>query len=103
MSFFKTTIPIDIEAIKALLPKDHSVEKIEFDARACRLDLFWHSSVLVSPFTFAVEFPVDALKAHKLPDNVTHVPRPVRTVPAAKAVSDPPPKKSVDKPKRRGR
>jgi len=67
MSAFKTSLPVDLEAVKRLLPKDHHIEKIVLDPANSRIDVIWHTSAIETPYTFPVEFPVADLEAKKLP------------------------------------
>jgi hypothetical protein len=91
MSRFHTPIPVDLEAIKKLLPqrgvhvhgvvvtqaKDHKDVKVVID---------WECSELRTGFTFPVEFSVADLQAKKLPKGVTFLTdkAPVAKAPAAK-------------------
>lgn len=107
MSLFKTAIPLDLEAIRKLLPKDHSIEAVRFDGANNQVEVFWHCGSLNTPFTYATDFPVEDLKAKKLPAKTEFVERnrpPVQSAPQpksdfearAKAASAKARKKTVD-------
>ncbi len=92
MSRFHTSIPIDIEAVKALLPKRatfvHGVSLVDADDhKKLKVVVDWECGELTSGFTFPVDFPVEELRAQKLPKGVSFV----TNKPAPKVPTTPPP------------
>jgi hypothetical protein len=67
MSAFKTTIPVDIDSVKRLFPKDHTVEKVVFDQAASQIVVIWQTSAIETPYTFPLDFTMPDLEAKKLP------------------------------------
>lgn len=65
---FCTPIPIDIEAVKALLPPDAEIERdLVWNRENNTVELRWTSRMFFSPYSFHHEFTVDALKRKELP------------------------------------
>jgi hypothetical protein len=75
MSLFKTAVPVDIEAIKKLLPKEHSIDAVKFDPTTNAVELHWHARYVQTPHTFATEWPLALLQARKLPPTAKEVDR----------------------------
>jgi hypothetical protein len=78
MSRFHTPIPIDVEAIKALLPQRglhiHGVLVTQDpEQKDVKVVVDWESGELRTPYTFPVEFSVEDLRGKKLPKGVTFV------------------------------
>lgn len=67
MSKFKTDIPIDVEELKKLLPPNHHFTKILFNEDQSAVELHWEHDQMVTPFDFAMSFPVELLKRQQLP------------------------------------
>lgn len=67
MSTFRTPLPVDIDAVKAMLPKGASVEKIDWDPQLQILSMIWHHQRIATPYTFPVEFTIEQLESGKLP------------------------------------
>lgn len=70
MSDFTTVIPVDIEAVKKLLPADSDILGIEWIKASNSVELKWGNRNLVTPFSFALEFPLEQLKSGKVPFGV---------------------------------
>ncbi len=68
MSYFTTPIPIDLESVKKLLPTGSDILGVEWNPTESRIDLRWSNERLKTPFTFDHHFPLDSLKAKKLPE-----------------------------------
>jgi hypothetical protein len=49
VSLFKTIIPVDLEAIKKLLPKESSVDSVKFDPATNAVELHWHARYVSVP------------------------------------------------------
>ncbi len=119
MSNFFTPIPVDLAAIKKLLPPDAYVDPVlRWNKDANRVEIHWSSSLLKSPYSFAHEFTTVMLKARSLPQHVTALPAypeatgnlPTETIPpiiADEAQPEPEPvianEKPVDAQKKRGK
>ncbi len=99
MSSFVTSIPVDVAAVKRLLPARHFLEAVTFDPIKQSVDVVWSSPDLVTPFSTPQPFPVQALHDQALPAGVIY-----RVKPEAAPAGEIPPVivKPVDKPKRRG-
>lgn len=69
MSAFLTKIPIDLEAIKKLLPANHYIEGITFNKDTNEVELTWSHHLFVTPFTFAQEYPISLLSEGKTPES----------------------------------
>jgi hypothetical protein len=74
MSLFKTIIPVDLEAIKKLLPKESSIDSVKFDPATNSVELHWHARYVTTPHTFATEWPVEMLKHKEFPATATYTP-----------------------------
>ncbi len=71
---FYTPIPVDLAAIKKLLPPDAYVDPVlRWNKDANRVEVHWSSSLMKSPYSFAHEFTVDMLLGRELPEHVTAV------------------------------
>lgn len=68
MSNFVTRIAVDVEAVRKLLPKGSFVAAVEFNGQ--EVEVRWAHDHLVSPYTFAVEYPLEELKQRRLPEQV---------------------------------
>lgn len=88
MSVFSTSIPVDTDAIKSLLPVNAIIENVTFDGKAVRV--IWHSGRLVTPYSFPVDFPLDKLKNKTLPDKVRYADAPAAVPTAPVTISDKP-------------
>jgi hypothetical protein len=77
MSRFHTSIPVDVEAVKKLLPQRgvhvHGVVINSDDPKQLEVVVDWECDNLRTPYSFPVEFPIQELKEHKLPKGVTFV------------------------------
>ncbi len=73
MSKFKTSIPVDVKGVMALLPKGVHVHKTLFNAEAQTVEIEWDHDAFRTPVTFAVEFPAENIRTGKLPTGVTAV------------------------------
>lgn len=68
MSSFITTIRVDVEAVKALLPKESHIESVTWNGK--ELELRWGNGRLATPYTFHVPFSVEQLRRRRLPEKV---------------------------------
>jgi hypothetical protein len=91
MSTFRTPLPVDVAAVKALLPEQSHVEDITLDTTQDppAVVLQWSNHRLKTPYSVPHDFPIANLKAgpSQLPENVTIVewpPKP-KTPPEAAA------------------
>lgn len=66
MSNFVTVIPVDVEAVRKLLPAGSHVESAEWNGTA--VELKWSHHKIETAFTFHLEFPMEHLKAQRLPE-----------------------------------
>jgi len=82
VSAFRTVLPVDLDAVKRLLPKDHTVEKVVFDHAASQIVVIWQTSAIETPYTFPLDFTVPDLEAKKLPKHAKLAERRVNPVPA---------------------
>ncbi len=123
---FFTPVPVDLAAIKKLLPPDAYVDPVpKWNKEANRVEVHWSSSEFHSPYSFPHEFTTDMLKARSLPQHVTKAveaialpssdqivvhetestefgePLPEKKVISVQSVSDN--EKPVDAPKKRGK
>lgn len=71
MSHFSTKIPVDLDAVKKLLPLESHIEAVRWNHDKKELELRWYNERLQSPYTYHQEFPVEMLKAKDLPASVT--------------------------------
>lgn len=71
MSNFKTTIPVDIQSVKNLLPPDSDVESVRWNEEHKEVELLWHNRRLITPYSFYQDFTIDQLKAGEFPKSVT--------------------------------
>lgn len=67
MSKFVTSIPVDVESVRKLLPAKAFFIGLKFNAESSAVELSWEDDNLVTPYTDAIEFPVEALKNRQLP------------------------------------
>jgi hypothetical protein len=70
MSKFVTSLPLDIEAIKELLPAGSDFSSVEWNKAESRLDFFWEHDKLKTPFTFAHPVSLEALQCEELPREI---------------------------------
>lgn len=76
MSLFRTDLPVDLSQVTKHLPKDAKVTRMDLIQESdgpeikALIQFTWESWNLVTPFTIAVNFPVEQLKAKELPVNV---------------------------------
>jgi hypothetical protein len=82
VSAFRTVLPVDLDAVKRLLPKDHTVEKVVFDQAASQIVVIWQTSAIETPYTFPLDFTMPDLEAKKLPQHAKLSERRVKPVPA---------------------
>lgn len=62
MSRFKTAIPVDVEAVKRMLPPGTYFHGVTWDPATQTLALEWEHDKVTSPYTFAADFPLAALE-----------------------------------------
>lgn len=67
MSNFVTNIPVDLSAVKSLLPPGSHVEGVVWNPDANQLELKWSNPDLVTPYTFHFPFHAQHLKEQTLP------------------------------------
>lgn len=97
MSKFKTTVLVDIAAVKAMLPAGASVTAVTLNADLTGVDVLWEHDNFHTPYTFPVEWqdpggkPPDvvAVSGKKTELNSPVGPTPA-DAPRAKAGSRPP-------------
>lgn len=70
MSKFLTSITVDVESVRKLLPAKAFQGEIRFNPALSTIEILWEDDNLVTPFTFATEFPLEALKERKIPAGV---------------------------------
>lgn len=75
MSKFKTSIPVDLDAIKNALPGRSFINSIEFDRERGTVSVLWENDDFKTPYTF----PVDWQDLAKIPAGVCDV----KNMPAA--------------------
>ncbi len=71
MSKFVTRIPVDVEAVRALLPKGALVERVRWNAKASLVEVEWDHQPFHSALDFPVAFEQELLEAKKLPKGVS--------------------------------
>lgn len=69
MSSFATTLPVNLDDLKKLLPEGSHVEGVVWNPDRCEVELRWSNSNLVTPFTFHQPYSVKELTAKTLPEN----------------------------------
>jgi len=62
MSKFKTAIPVDVEAVKKLLPAGSFIHGVEWNKDTSSVELTWEHDKVVTPFSFAADLPLAVLK-----------------------------------------
>lgn len=70
MSKFVTRIPVDVDAVKRLLPKRSYVTCVGLHPDKDAVEVFWDDDDFETGYTFPVEFSTELLEARKLPDKV---------------------------------
>lgn len=102
MSTFATKLPVDLDTIKALLPKGSHVESVKWNAERGEMEIQWDNAELITPFSFPVDFSIAQLKAGELPEKTVirerkPAPAPAPEAPEADPVVPTAKKKSVAK------
>lgn len=105
---FCTPIPIDLTAVKALLPPDAEIERdLVWNRENNTVELRWSSRMFFSPYSFHHQFTVDALRRKELPRFVGRyaqvLPPPTTPEIYTPAVSGNDNEKTVDAGKKRSR
>ena len=72
MSKFKTSIPVDVEAIKKLLPAGAFLHGVEWDEEQKDVNIIWEHEGLVTGRDYPLEFPRENLEKQKLPKVLLH-------------------------------
>ena len=62
MSKFVTSIPVDVAAVKALLPPNSFLHGVTFNAETSSVDVTWENDAHKTPYTFPVPMSVPALQ-----------------------------------------
>lgn len=70
MSKFKTSIAVDVEAIKKLLPDGAFIHGVEWDEVEGDVNILWEHEKLVTGRDFPIEFPITNLEVKKLPKGI---------------------------------
>lgn len=70
MSKFKTTIPVDVAAVKKLLPAGAFFDGVSFDDETNSVEVRWQHDPFKTPFDHAIEFPIEHLQAGEVPSFV---------------------------------
>lgn len=71
MSKFKSVIPVDVLAVKDLLPEGHHLNRIVYDPGQSRVEVHWEHDKFRTKFDFEIEFPIENLKELTVPEGVT--------------------------------
>ena len=71
MSTFKTNIPVDVDGVRRLLPKDSFVESVEWNPLTQQVEVIWSNRNCVTPFSVPVEWTVQMLHDKALPKGAT--------------------------------
>lgn len=82
MSKFRTAIPVDVAAVKALLPPDSTIERVTYDPAISCVVLDWEHGRLETMLKFNVDFPQELLRAKQVPQGVTVSPKAIVEEPA---------------------
>jgi hypothetical protein len=90
MSKFVTRIPVDVEAVKALLPKGSFLERVSWNGKTSEVEVQWDHERFYSGADYHLPFGVELLEGKKLPKGVRDGGPPPKKKPAA-----PKPKKSA--------
>lgn len=67
MSRFLTTIDVDVQAVLEVLPPRAHPLDVRFNPETCQVEIEWDDDDLVTPWSFAHEYPLELLRARKLP------------------------------------
>lgn len=90
MSSFKTSLKLDPRQVIRELPSGASVEGVEWKPDTQELEIVWNHHELVTPFTFALDYPLSMLQAKELPKD-TRWKRPASSVHAPPPAPPAPP------------
>lgn len=70
MSKFVTTIAVDVKGVLQALPARGTPLDVRFNPEASTVEVEWDDDDFETGYTFPVEFPLELLKAGRLPKNV---------------------------------
>jgi hypothetical protein len=70
VSRFITEIPVDVAGALQLLPKNSYLEGVRFDKETSSVVIEWQHDPLETGYTFSFGFPLENLRAQKLPPGV---------------------------------
>jgi hypothetical protein len=70
MSKFFTSIAVDVESVKKLLPEGSVFERMVWNSRASAIEIYWENEAFKTPFDHARAFPVTDLVGQRLPPDV---------------------------------
>lgn len=87
MSAFLTEIPVDIEAVKRLLPKESYIDGVAWNKDTQKVELTWSNRKLHTPYNIPTPFPVQDMHDHRLPKCVTIRENKTATPPATDTTS----------------
>lgn len=65
MSKFKTAIPVDVEAVKQLLPAGSFIHGVEWNKDNSSVELTWEHDQFRTKYSFAVDRTIDQLRAER--------------------------------------
>lgn len=65
MSKFKTAIAVDVEAVKKLLPQGSYVHGVDWNRETQSVELTWEHDGVITPYSFAADFPLAAMKGQE--------------------------------------
>lgn len=72
MSDFVTSIPVDIETTKKLLPPGAEIDpNLKWNPERQQLELTWRHRNLLTPYTFPLDYPIEMLKARTFPKHAS--------------------------------
>lgn len=67
MSAFKTCIPVDVDGVRKLLPKESFVESVDWNPLTQQVEVTWSNRNCVTPWSVPIEFPIQMLQDKALP------------------------------------
>ena len=83
MSKFKTSIAVDVAAVKELLPEGSFLHGVNWDAKHGTVDLLWEHEKILTGRDFPVEFPAAVLHGQQ------QLPEGIRVLPGVKPAAKP--------------
>ena len=83
MSQFITRIPVNLDAVKKLLPKRSDLQSVTLSEDGQNVEVIWSNDDMHSGRTFAFEWPMANLERKKCPNGVVNrapLPKPLQKV-----------------------